>query len=686
MKPFLFLLLTLIPIHAKIVEYQLTVAEEPWAPTGLKPIRALTVNGGIPGPTLRFRVGDTARITVQNRLKREETSVHWHGLLIPNAQDGVPYLTTPPIKAGISRVFEFPLKHPGIYWYHNHTGLQEQLGVYGSIVVEPRNGEPIRADAEHVLVLSDWTRENPNEVMRTLMSGSDWYAIRKGNAQSISGAMKAEALGDYFQRERSRMAPMDVSDIAYDAFLINGQKQVELGGKPGQKIRLRVINAGASSYFYLQSSAGAMTIVAADGPPVSPLISKRMLIGMAETYDLIVTVPKDGKWEFRATSQDGSGHASAFFGSGEIHPAQDPPTPNLYSMDHMLSGALDAMDSHGEMDTDRPAAPYAKLHSPIATTFQKNAPRRTLELRLTGDMERYVWSINGKTAREDGVIKITRGEILRMEFINDTMMHHPMHLHGHFFRVIDGDDDAHAPLKHTIDVPPMGRRTIEFLADYQGDWLFHCHLLYHMHAGMSRVFSTDDQGEDHVPNLGEMAEDPLYFMAMGNIQNHMSMGMITMMNARNDLTFAWDVGFHSDGGANHAPMSGMTAVHNHDDYQYEADLLWKRYIDPNLKTVLGHRWTNDIEAENRFIGGIEYRLPYIIRSSVTLDSEGDARITAMKDFQLTPRLSFMMNAEYDTGSQLQWSAGLNYTLTKNLSLITEYDSDHGFGGGIGFRF
>ncbi len=265
MKPFLFLLLTLIPIHAKIVEYQLTVAEEPWAPTGLKPIRALTVNGGIPGPTLRFRVGDTARITVQNRLNREETSVHWHGLLIPNAQDGVPYLTTPPIKAGISRVFEFPLKHPGTYWYHNHTGLQDQLGVYGSIVVEPRNGEPIRADAEHVLVLSDWTRENPNEVMRTLMSGSDWYAIRKGNAQSISGAMKAEALGDYFQRERSRMAPMDVSDIAYDAFLINGQKQVELGGKPGQKIRLRVINAGASSYFYLQSSAGAMTIVAADG-------------------------------------------------------------------------------------------------------------------------------------------------------------------------------------------------------------------------------------------------------------------------------------------------------------------------------------------------------------------------------------------------------------------------------------
>jgi FtsP/CotA-like multicopper oxidase with cupredoxin domain len=555
MKPFLFLLLTLIPLHAKVVEYELTVAEEDWAPAGMKPIRALTVNGGLPGPTLRFRVGDTARVTVHNRLRHEETSVHWHGLLLPNAQDGVPRLNTPPIKPGTSHVFEFPLKHAGTYWYHSHTGLQEQRGVYGSIVVEPRNGEPIRADAEHVLVLSDWTRENPYEVMRTLMTGTDWYAIRKGNAQSISGAAKAGALGDYFQRERSRMAPMDVSDVAYDAFLVNGQRQIDLAGKPGQKIRLRVINAAASSYFYLGSSAGKMQVVAADGPPVSPVKMDRILMGMAETYDIIVTVPKSGKWEFRATAQDGSGHASAFFGNGELHPAQDPPKPNLYSMDHMLAGALEAMDGDGGMDTERPAAPYRMLRSPQITTLPKAAPRRTMELRLTGDMERYIWAINGKTAREDAVIKVTRGEVLRLVLVNDTMMHHPMHLHGHFFRVIDGDDDTRAPLKHTIDVPPMGRRTIEFLADEYGDWLLHCHLLYHMHAGMTRVFSYDDQGKDHTPDLGEMAEDP-----------------------------------------------------------------------------------------------------------------------------------FITEGEYDTGTQWEWSAGLNYTLTKRFSLVTEYHSEHGFGGGIGFRF
>lgn len=677
MKPFVILFFSLLSLQAKTVEYELKIAEEYWAPAGLKPIRALTLNGSIPGPTLKFRVGDTARITVHNNLRNEDTSIHWHGLLLPNAQDGVPYLTTPSIQPGTRHVFEFPLKHPGTYWYHSHTGLQKQRGIYGSIVVEPREGEAIHADAEHVLVLSDWTHENPNDVMRTLMRGSDWYSIKKENAQSIFGAIKAGALKDYFERERSRMPPMDVSDVAYDAFLINGQKQIEVGGKPGDKIRLRVINASASSYFYLSSSTGSLTIVAADGPAVAPVKSKRLLMGIAETYDLIITVPPSGKWEFRATAQDGSGHASAYLGRGELHPAQDPRKPDLYRMDDMLSGALSAMDMDGVSDTmqeDRPPAPYAKLHSTTPTEIAPSAPRRTLELRLTGSMERYIWSINGKTAREDGVIKISRGEVLRLEFINDTMMHHPMHLHGHFFRVIDGDNDSHAPLKHTIDVPPMGRRTIEFLANDSGDWLFHCHLLYHMHAGMVRVFSYDDQGKNHVPDLGEMAEDPLYFMASGNIQSHMSMGMVSFMNQRNDFMATWDVGIHHDhSGVGH-------------EYDYEADIIWKHHVDPNFRTLFGYRFTNDEDEDDRFIGGVEYRLPYMIWSGLIIDSEGDARITATKSFQLTSRLSFLTNLEYDTGSSVSWSAGLDYTLTKNFSLVTEYDSDHGFGAGIGFRF
>ena len=211
MKTLLFLLLTTSALHARLVEYDLTVAEQAWSPgDGIKPVPALTLNGGIPGPTLRFREGDTARIRVHNHLKDEETSIHWHGLLLPNVQDGVPYVTTPPIEAGTTHTFEFPLKHSGTYWYHSHTGLQEQRGVYGSIVIEPKGGEPAKADRDHVVVLSDWTRENPNEVMRTLMRGSDWYALRKGSMQSVTGAAKAGALKDFWDRERTRMPAMDL--------------------------------------------------------------------------------------------------------------------------------------------------------------------------------------------------------------------------------------------------------------------------------------------------------------------------------------------------------------------------------------------------------------------------------------------------------------------------------------------
>ena len=251
------LLATALTAQARLVEYDLTVAEQSWSPgDGIKPVRALTLNGGIPGPTLRFREGDTARIRVHNGLRNEETSIHWHGLLVPNLQDGVPYVSTPPIQAGTTRTFEFPLKQSGTYWYHSHTGLQEQRGGYGSIVIEPKGGEPAKADRDHVVVLSDWTRENPNEVMRTLMRGSDWYALRKGSMQSVTGAMKAGALGDFWDRERSRMPAMDVSDVAYDAFLASGRKSIALPGKPGEKVRLRFINAGTATYFYLQSPTG----------------------------------------------------------------------------------------------------------------------------------------------------------------------------------------------------------------------------------------------------------------------------------------------------------------------------------------------------------------------------------------------------------------------------------------------
>ena len=669
------LLATALTAQDRLVEYDLTVAEQSWSPgDGIKLVRALTLNGGIPGPTLRFREGDTARIRVHNGLRNEETSIHWHGLLVPNLQDGVPYVSTPPIQAGTTRTFEFPLKQSGTYWYHSHTGLQEQRGVYGSIVIEPKGGEPAKADRDHVVVLSDWTRENPNEVMRTLMRGSDWYALRKGSMQSVTGAMKAGALGDFWDRERSRMPAMDVSDVAYDAFLASGRKSIALPGKPGEKVRLRFINAGTATYFYLQSATGPLTIVAADGPAVKPLPVKRLLIGMAETYDVIVTVPPTGQWEVRATSQDGSGHASILLGEGEPHPAPDIPRPEIYSMDAHLMAAMDDMRSSAmKMEAERPLSPYSKLRALKSTALPASLPRRGIELRLTGDMERYIWSFNGKTMAEDGVIKIKRGEVLRLELFNDTMMHHPIHLHGHFFRVLEGQGNA-APLKHTVDVPPMGKRTIEFEANESGDWLFHCHLLYHMHSGMARVFSYEEQGPDHQPQLGEHAHDPLYFMIDGSLQNHMSMGMVTLMNSRNDWFASWDTGFHHN-----------TGMDEH-EVEYEVDLGWKRYFNPNFSTVLGWRFTNLEDEEDRAFAGIEYRLPYLIDSSLQLDSEGDLRVGLGKSLQITDRLGIFGDIQYDTGSEWEWTLGADYLLTKQFSLISQYHSDHGFGGGFRFRF
>lgn len=665
---------------AETVEYDLEIAEQHWSPTeSLRPVRALAINGDIPGPTLRFKEGDLARIRVHNRLLKEETSIHWHGLLLPNAQDGVPHVTTPPIAPGTTHTFEFELRHAGTYWYHSHTGLQEQRGVYGSIVVEPRGGDRERVDHDEVVVLSDWTLEEPEEVMRTLMSGNDWYEFKKGSTQSLLGAAKAGEWDAFWDREKSRMPAMDISDVAYDAFLANGRQTYQSSAANGRKVRLRFINAAASTYFYLQSATGPLTIVAADGPSVKPILANRLLIGMAETYDVLVSVPASGRWELRATAQDGSGHASIWLGTGEDHPAPAIPRPNLYSMDDHLMAALedeetDLPTSDGEAlaaEPERPLPPYARLRSVSPTRLDAALPRRTIELRLTGDMERYVWSFNGKTAAEDGVIKIRRGEVLRLELINDTMMHHPLHLHGHFFRVVDSRNLSDAPLKHTIDLPPMGKRTIEFEANESGDWLFHCHLLYHMHMGMARVFSYEEQGPNHVPDLGEHDEDPLYFFASGSLQSHMSMGIASLMNAKNDYFATWDLGWESL---------------EFDHLDYEIDLGWRRYFNPNFSTVAGARLTNDHDAENRAFAGIEYRLPYLVESFLQVDSEGDFRIGLGKSLQITPRLSAFGEAEFDTNTEWEWSAGVQYLLSKDLSLISEYHSEHGIGGGISFRF
>ena len=659
--------------HGSVVEYDLHIGAELRAPAG-KRVTALTINGGIPGPTLFFTEGDTARITVHNTLDFQDTSLHWHGLLVPNAMDGVPFLTTPSIPPGGSRVFEFPIRQSGTYWYHSHTGLQEQRGVYGSIVIQPRVPD-VEVDREHVVVLSDWTNEHPKEVMRTLMRGSEWYGQRKGTAQSLLGAWRRGALGEYFRREGNRMPAMDVSDVAYDAFFANGQERSRLEALPGERVMLRIINAGASSYFHLTSAAGPLTIVGADGTRVRPVEVNRLLIGMAETYDVIVTMPADLRSvEFRATAQDVSGYASVLLGEGELLEASSPERQNLYTMKASVLAGIESVNPErgaAAATAERPFAPYALLESMEPTTLvldETDEKRvREITLRLTGDMRRYRWGFDGKTLGEDAVIPVSAGEILRIELVNDTMMHHPLHLHGHFFRLLNGKGE-YSPMKHTVDVPPMGKRVIEWVADEEAkDWFFHCHLLYHMDAGMARVFSYRGQGADHRPSLDPKLIDPTFVLINASVQSHMTMGRVMAMKGRNDFIARWDIGTRS-------------AVHE----DREVDLAWSRYLNKNLSTILGYRFTNVHGAADRAFGGVRYRLPYLVQSELTLDERGDARLTLQKQYMLTTRLAAFATGEYDTNTYTEWEAGLGWTLSKRFGLVASDHSDHGFGIGLSF--
>ena len=786
-------------------DYELTIANEEVNLTG-RDAPAMTINGGIPGPALRFTEGETARIRVHNRMD-VETSIHWHGLLVPPGMDGVPNLSFPPIAPGTTFTYEFPIRQSGTYWYHSHTSLQEQRGVYGSIAITPREGEADRSDRDHVVLLSDWTDTDPHKVLRTLRRGSEWFAIERGTGQSILGAARAGKLGAYFSRELQRMPAMDIADVAYDRFLANGKPESSLPAAGGERVRLRLIDGSATTFFHVEFSGGPMTVISADGIDVEPFEIDRLLIGVAETYDVLVDVPAQGAYELRATSHDASGFASVWIGEGERHPAPTVPYPDLYqgmgdlsaervfaltpagtmgmpddevkagrfdkpgmnmpghggmsdgamdhgamdqgsmdqgsmdqgsmdqgSMDHntMSHGATDgsmqkkdamdpsAMDQgamdhgdmgdhgamgHGGVDHDgasggkgygkafgwlatdlssrgravadgmspeRPGPPYARLRARSSTAFEPDKPVREIRLTLDGDMERYVWFLNGKALSEDDDIKIEHGEIARFIMINRTMMHHPMHLHGHFFRVLNGQGDR-SPLKHTVDVEPMSTTVIEFDANEVGDWFFHCHLLYHMKTGMARVVSY----RSFVPPPEVQAvrprlyKDYWYRFGEAELMSHMSLGVAMASNTRNILTAEWEIGWQDVEGT-----------------EGEVILSWGRYVNRFLTWFVGIDVEgNDEDLEDpRGVFGLRYLLPFNIESRVWLDSDGEARFALDRVFHLTPRLALMLEAEYDTLRDWEGLARASYMLNQRMDLLAQWHSEYGPGAGLAIRF
>lgn len=704
--------------ESKTVIYHLYVNDTLVNYTG-KSKKAIAINGSIPAPALHFTEGDTAEIHIHNLMKRE-TSIHWHGLIIPNQYDGVPYLTTAPIKAGQTHVYKFPLVQNGTYWYHSHTALQEQSGMYGALIIHKRT-EPIMK--EYTVVLSDWTNEKPAEVHRRLHNATDWYAIKKKSTQDYGQALKEGYLKTKFVNEWKRMLAMDVSDVYYDRFFINGQSNDEKTAfKAGEKIKLRIINGSASTYFWLHYAGGKLDVVANDGKDVEPVEVDRMIIAVSETYDVIVTIPEGKSYEFLATAEDRTKSASLWLGSGTKVNAK--PLPRLKYFEGMMmmngmmkmNGDMDDMGMNmanqvmdmnmvmypeitGPPENKRKNIPeealehmvtlnYGMLRSTEKTTLPK-ASVKELRFNLTGNMNRYVWSIDNKTVSETDKILIQKGENVRIIMTNNTMMRHPMHLHGHFFRVLNGQGD-YAPLKNVLDIMPMETDTLEFAATESGDWFFHCHILYHMMSGMGRIFTYQNPPlNEGVPSdiliknpdkaIRKLYRDDrkLHLMAEIGLETNGSDGEVMVSNTRYRLQTEWRVGTDK--------MMG-----------YESESHFGRYIGkmqflmPYVGWDIRYRMVNGEPGkahtkDNRqvFCAGIEYMLPLLIRADARVDAKGKFRLQLMReDMAVTNRLrfNFMLNTDKE------YMAGFRYILTRYLALSTHYDSDMGYGAGITLNY
>jgi len=708
-----------LPQAPKVIRYDLYVGDTMVNYSG-KTRHALAINGTIPGPTLHFTEGDTAEIYVHNTLK-QETSIHWHGIILPNQYDGVSYLTTRPVKAGETHLYRFPVVQHGTYWYHSHTMFQEQSGMYGAIVMHKKN-EP--TGKEYTLLLSDWTDMHPHTVNRYLHNANDWFAIKKGSVQSYAEAIQHKQFPVKVTNEWKRMNAMDVSDVYYERFLSNGKAVEEQPQfKAGDKVRLRIVNGSSSTYFWLHYAGGKISVVANDGADVEPVEVDRLLVGVSETYDVIVTIPENMQYEFKATAEDRTGSTSLWLGQGMKMPAKPLPRLKYFEGMKMMN---DMMKMNGDMDTsggmemsnqqmdmntvmypeitgeekatpmqhdmhgmqmDSPAGDivtlnYGMLRAPEKTTLP-DGPVKLLNFELTGNMNRYVWSINNKTVSETDKILIKKGEIVRIVMYNNTMMRHPMHLHGHFFRVLNGQGE-YSPLKTVLDIMPMERDTIEFAATESGDWFFHCHILYHMMSGMGRVFSYENSPPNpEVPDpamaykMLKKDDRMLHTMARVGLESTGSDGEVMVANTRYRLSTEWRLGLNDHHGYESESHFGRYFGKMQWLFPYVGWDVRYRKMDDAEKNLFGQKNTKDFRQV--FHVGLEYTLPMLIVADASVDTDGRLRVQLMRDdVPVTKRLrfSFMVNTDKE------YMAGFRYIVTRNFAFSTHYDSDMGLGAGI----
>ncbi|NRH26965.1 copper resistance system multicopper oxidase [Pseudomonas sp. MS19] len=541
-------------------QFDLSIGETPVNITG-KPRLAKTINGTMPGPILRWREGDTVTLRVRNRLK-EDTSIHWHGIILPANMDGVPGFSFAGIAPDGMYEYKFKLNQNGTYWYHSHSGLQEQVGVYGPLVIDAKEPEPFTYDRDYVVMLSDWTDEDPHTVLNKLKKQSDYYNYHKRTVgdfiDDVSDKGWSATVADRTMWAEMKMSPTDLADVSAFTYtyLMNGHApDGNWTGlfKPGEKIRLRLINGSAMSYFDVRIPGLKMTVVAADGQHVKPVTVDELRIAVAETYDVIVEVADQQAYTIFAQSMDRTGYARGTLAQREGLSAPVPETDprplismrdmgmdhssmqgDMSSMDHSqmagmdhsamsamdhsaMSGMAATMQTHPESEKDNPLVdmqtmmPTHKFDDPgiglrdngrrvltyadLQSTFADpdgRAPSRTIEIHLTGHMEKFSWSFDGIPYTDAEPVRLQYGERLRITLVNDTMMTHPIHLHG-MWSDLEDENGNFKVRKHTIDMPPGTKRSYRVTADALGRWAYHCHLLMHMDTGMFREVRVDEQ-------------------------------------------------------------------------------------------------------------------------------------------------------------------------------------------------
>jgi CopA family copper-resistance protein len=551
--------------------YNLVIDETTVTITG-RERTAVTINGAVPGPALRWREGEEVTLHVTNRLK-EPTSLHWHGLIVPNTMDGVPGINFEHIHSGETFTYRFTVKQSGTYWYHSHSGLQEQAGVYSPLILDPVKPEPFRYDTEYVVMLSDWTDEKPDKVLAKLKKQSGYYNFHKPTVgdffRDVGRNGWRATFSDRLMWSRMRMDPTDIADVSgYTyTFLINGHPPKANWTalfKSGERVRLRFINAAAATYFDVRIPSLKMEVVQADGQNIEPVVVDEFRIAVSETFDVIVEPREERPYTIFAEAMDRSGYARGTLAprSGMAGPIpQTRPRPirtmadmgmadmdhgehrmqdtkaqkkeDMPGMDHGAMGhgndedmpemaaaeepmVMHGPDTHGRGNSMVAMMPRSRLHEPgiglentgtrvllytdlraIRPGDDRRKPEREIELHLTGNMDRFVWGFNGKKYSESDPIPMRQGERLRVVLVNDTMMEHPIHLHGMFMELDNGNGEYN-PQKFTINVKPGERLSFVMTADALGAWPFHCHLDYHMAAGMMvHVMVSESDGKAH---------------------------------------------------------------------------------------------------------------------------------------------------------------------------------------------